>query len=110
MGSEKRLRCVAVLWGKLKLNSLLVGGQVIVHHDHDLLVRDAVLVDDLVGMAHIGLGNGRKERGAQTETAARWFTRGRTERVAVETTVSGGRSQVNRCTSAKSLAPAGEDQ
>lgn len=54
---------VAELWGKLKLNSLLVGGQVIVHHDHDLLVRDAVLVDDLVGMAHIGLGNGRKGRG-----------------------------------------------
>lgn len=49
--------------GEMKLNSLLVRGQVIVHHDHNLLVWDAVLVDDLVGMAHIGLGDGWKERG-----------------------------------------------
>lgn len=37
------------------VNSLLIMRQVIVHHDHNLLIRDAVLVDDLVGMACICL-------------------------------------------------------
>ncbi|TNN64178.1 hypothetical protein EYF80_025676 [Liparis tanakae] len=32
---------------------------VVVHHDHDLLIRDAVLVNDLVGMASISLGGRR---------------------------------------------------
>lgn len=49
----------------MKLNSLVVRGQVIVHHDHNLLIWDAVLVDNLVGMAHIGLGYGWKERGTK---------------------------------------------
>lgn len=47
-----------------KQNSLLVHGQVIIHHDHNVLVWDAVPVDNLVGMAHVGLGHGWEEKGA----------------------------------------------
>lgn len=40
--------------------------QVIVHHNHNLLVGDAILVDNLLGMASIGLvpvavGDGHNE-------------------------------------------------
>lgn len=34
-------------------------GQVIVHHDDNLLVRDAILVHDLVGVTHISLEDRR---------------------------------------------------
>ncbi|RUS88833.1 hypothetical protein EGW08_003378, partial [Elysia chlorotica] len=34
---------------------IFVVGDVVVHHDHDLLVRDAVGVGDLVGVAHVRL-------------------------------------------------------
>lgn len=37
------------------VNSLLILCQVIVHHNHNLLIRDAILVDNLVGMACISL-------------------------------------------------------
>lgn len=37
------------------VNSLLILGQVIVHHNHNLLIWDAILVDNLVGMACISL-------------------------------------------------------
>ena len=43
-----------------KQNPLFVGGQVVKHHDHNLFVRNAVLMDDLVGMACIGLDADRK--------------------------------------------------
>ena len=47
----------SVVSGEKKLHPLFVGGQVVKHHDHNLLVRNAVLMDDLVGMARIGLEN-----------------------------------------------------
>lgn len=40
---------------KKHINSLLIVGQVIVHHNHNLLIWDAVLVDDLIGVTRIGL-------------------------------------------------------
>lgn len=40
---------------KSQLNSLLILCQVIIHHNHNLLIWDAILVDDLVSMAGIGL-------------------------------------------------------
>lgn len=53
------------IWGKKKsasqryaqksVDSLLAHCQVVVHHNHNLLVRDAILVDNLVGMARISL-------------------------------------------------------
>lgn len=37
-------------------------GNVVVHHDHDVVVRDTMLVQDLVGMADVGLGRQRGEK------------------------------------------------
>ncbi len=37
------------------VDSLLVLCQVVVHHHHNLLIRDAVFMDNLVGMACISL-------------------------------------------------------
>lgn len=42
-------------------NSRLVLCQVIVHHDHNLLIRDAIPVDNLVGMAGVGLREENKD-------------------------------------------------
>lgn len=43
-------------------NSLFIFSQIIVHHDHNLLVGDAILVDNLVGMASIGLSEQESKR------------------------------------------------
>lgn len=43
-------------------NSLLVLRQVIIHHDHNLLVGDAMLADNLVGVARVGLGDRQTEK------------------------------------------------
>lgn len=45
---------------KKKVNSLLILCQVIVHHHHNLLIWDAILVDDLISMAGIGLVEGKQ--------------------------------------------------
>lgn len=42
--------------GTEQTDSRFVLRQVVVHHHHDLLVRDPVPVHDLVGMAGVGLG------------------------------------------------------
>lgn len=43
-------------------NSLFIFSQIIVHHDHNLLVGDAIPVDNLVGMASIGLSEQESKR------------------------------------------------
>lgn len=50
-----------------RANSLFILSQVIVHHDHDLLIRDAIFVHNLVGMASVSLGE--KEINAQRLSA-----------------------------------------
>ena len=47
--------------GRLE-DSLFIVGNVVVHHDHDVVVRNTMLVQDLVGMADVGLGRQRGEK------------------------------------------------
>lgn len=43
-------------------DSLFIVGNVVVHHDHNVVVRDTMFVQDLVGMADVGLGRQRGEK------------------------------------------------
>lgn len=64
LGGKKKQVCPHV-WAGIKSlkreDSLLIVGQVIKHHDNYLLIRDAVLVDYLIGMAGISLKTGGKK-------------------------------------------------
>lgn len=57
---KKHLYYKDMLQSNNNVNSLFILCQVIVHHNHNLLIWDAILVDNLVGMASIGLGEGEK--------------------------------------------------
>ena len=43
-------------------------GNVIIHHDHDMVVRDSMCMQQLVSMTHISLEKGerREEKGERT--------------------------------------------
>lgn len=54
-----RLNCTTPSLSHKRSYSLRVVSDVILHHDNNMVVWHPVLVEDLVGVAHIGLGEKR---------------------------------------------------
>lgn len=61
-GRKKALYHKDMLHRNKNANSLFIVSQVIVHHNHYLLIWDAILTDNLVGMAGISLREKRSNK------------------------------------------------